>query len=80
MATCMITVQCFGVKDPDLEVPVDTFGPSAGLWGPNSQAALADKFVGASTGITQVESGSRSSKRNLANIGIGEDDEQRDDV
>ncbi|KAG1816446.1 uncharacterized protein BJ212DRAFT_1354770 [Suillus subaureus] len=72
----------FGVKDPDLEVPVDTSGPSAQAAAPEfTSTASADEFAGASAGATQVDSGgSGSSKRDVANIGLGEDDGQGDDV
>jgi G patch domain-containing protein 1 len=72
----------FGVKDPDLEVPVDTSGPSAQAAGPEfTSTPSAGEFVGANTGATQVEGGgSGSSKRDVANIGLGEDDGQGDDV
>ncbi|KAG2141951.1 hypothetical protein DEU56DRAFT_795742 [Suillus clintonianus] len=72
----------FGVKDPDLEVPVDTPGPSAQAAGPEfTGTAPADEFAGASAKATQVENGgSGSGKRDVANIGLGEEDGQGDDV
>ncbi|KAG1724184.1 hypothetical protein EDB19DRAFT_1930151 [Suillus lakei] len=71
----------FGVKDPDLEVPVDTPGPSAQATASEfTGTAPADEFAGASTGATQMESGGSGSKRDVANIGLGEDDGQGDDV
>jgi G patch domain-containing protein 1 len=72
----------FGVKDPDLEVPVDTSGPSAQAAAPEfTDTAPADEFADASAGMTQVESGaSGNSKRDVANIGLGEDDGQGNDV
>jgi len=56
--------------------------PSAQAAGPEfTGTPSADEFVGTSAGATQVESGgSRSSKRDVANIGLGEDDGQGDDV
>ncbi|KAG1771048.1 hypothetical protein EV702DRAFT_1137589 [Suillus placidus] len=72
----------FGVKDPDLEVPVDTSGPSAQAAAPEFKGTEpADEFAGASAGAAQVEGGSSgSSKRDVANIGMGEDDGQGDGV
>jgi hypothetical protein len=81
VAACVITVQAFWRQGPGFGRPCRYFWAISGAVGPEfTGTALADKFVGASMGITQVESGSGSSKCNLANIGIGEDDEQRDDV
>lgn len=71
----------FGVKDPDLEVPVDTSGPSAQAAAPEFTDIAPAEFARANTGVTQVESGaSGSSKRDVANIGLGEDDGQGNDV
>ncbi|KAG2357773.1 hypothetical protein BDR07DRAFT_1473341 [Suillus spraguei] len=72
----------FGVKEPDLEVPVDTSGPSEQAAGAEfTGTASADEIAGASAEATQMESGgSRSGKRDVANIGLGEDDGQGDDV
>ncbi|KAG1897082.1 uncharacterized protein F5891DRAFT_1050235 [Suillus fuscotomentosus] len=72
----------FGVKEPDLDVPDDTSVPSAQTAAPEfTGAAPADEFADASAGVTQAEGrGSGSSKRDVANIGMGEDDGQGDDV
>ncbi|KAG0694131.1 hypothetical protein DFH29DRAFT_961354 [Suillus ampliporus] len=66
----------FGVKEPDLEIPVDAPGPSAEFTG----TAPAEEVAGASAKTTQVESAGSGSKRDFANIGLGEDDGQGDDV
>ncbi|KAG1876508.1 hypothetical protein DFJ58DRAFT_865666 [Suillus subalutaceus] len=72
----------FGVKDPVLEILVDTSGLSTQTARPEfTSIALADEFAGARAGAMQVESGgSRSSKHDVANIGMGEDDGRGDDV
>ncbi|KAG1863540.1 hypothetical protein DFJ58DRAFT_743737 [Suillus subalutaceus] len=63
VAACTAAVQALWRQGPGSGVLVDTLG------------SLADEFAGASAGATQVESGgSGSSKRDVANIGMGEDD------
>lgn len=69
----------FGVKDPNPEVPVETPGPSAAPAAPEATGvAPVDEFGSASAHVLQVESG--SGKRDLGNIGLGEEDGQGDDV
>ncbi|OAX37659.1 hypothetical protein K503DRAFT_719455 [Rhizopogon vinicolor AM-OR11-026] len=72
----------FGVKDPNPEVPVDTTGPSTSTAAPEATgSAPVDEVGGASAATMQVEGGSSGSgKRDLGNIGLGEEDGQGDDV
>lgn len=72
----------FSVKDPNPEVPGNTPGPSASAAAPEATStAPSDEFGGASAKVLQVEGGSSGSgKRDLGNIGLGEEDGQGDDV
>ncbi|KAG1747898.1 uncharacterized protein EDB91DRAFT_1115387 [Suillus paluster] len=72
----------FGVKDPNLEMPADTPGPSApAATSEFTGTTPAEELAGSASGTTQVErGGSGNSKRDFANIGLGEDDGQGDDV
>ncbi|KAF9224178.1 DUF1604-domain-containing protein [Gyrodon lividus] len=74
----------FGVKDPNPEVHVET--PGAPTSATASQSAdLAIDAGGAVGGVipsadVDTGPGGRSDKRNLANIGLGEDDGQGEDI
>ncbi|KAG2033800.1 hypothetical protein BDR03DRAFT_1071095 [Suillus americanus] len=69
----------FGVKDPILEVPVDTSGPSEQAAGPEfTGTALADEFGCKRGSYASGEWGFGSSKHDVANVGTWQDDVQGD--
>jgi G patch domain-containing protein 1 len=72
----------FGVKDPNPEVPVDTPGPSASAAAPEATGTVpVDELGGASAKVLQIEDGSSGSgKRDIGNIGLGEEDGLGDDT
>jgi G patch domain-containing protein 1 len=72
----------FGVKDPNPEVPVDTPGPSASAAAPEATGtAPVDELGGAGAKVLQIEDGnSGNGKRDIGNIGLGEEDGLGDDT
>jgi len=74
----------FGVKDPDPEMHFDTPGASTSAAADVSQSTDAMGGAGGvgTGGVTDVQPGPAASrgKRDLANIGLGDDDGQGDDI